>query len=138
MPDERNYSAQRIRELREQRGLTQKQLAELAGVHERSVQNWEKGRGLYGRNLESAAAALQTTVEDLTGRRSRGNELADVMARVERIEAMLTNMRVALNAGGPTDSGVQELVERSLRNLLAARTAPAAPAPTPRARTARR
>jgi transcriptional regulator with XRE-family HTH domain len=139
MPD-RPASAQRIRQLRTEAGLTQKQLAERAGVHVRSVQNWEKGLGLYGHNLESAAAALGVQLADITGTpaTSRGDELVNLTMRVERIEAILTNMRVALNAGQADTGALQELVEDSLRQLLQTRTAPAAPERTPRAQPARR
>lgn len=137
-PEGRSVPAARIRELREAAGLTQKQLAQKAGVHVRSVQNWEKGRGLYGRNIESAAAALGVSTEEILGRRARSDELADVIARVARIERILTSMRGALDDGASDPAALEGLVQEALTNLLAARTGSAAPGRTVATPAARR
>lgn len=54
-----------LREIREQRGLSQKQLAMLVGVHWRTIQDWEKGvvpRPIYLREL---AKTLHIPADDL-------------------------------------------------------------------------
>ncbi|HEF4754615.1 helix-turn-helix domain-containing protein [Burkholderia multivorans] len=56
----------RIKELREQKGLSMEDLAERVGVKWQSVQQWEKGRSAPTRGrLPKVAAALGTTSEFL-------------------------------------------------------------------------
>ncbi|MGM9571986.1 MAG: helix-turn-helix domain-containing protein [bacterium] len=55
-----------IRELREKKNLTQKQLAELLCISDKTVSKWETGRGLPDISLlESLAAALGVSVVEL-------------------------------------------------------------------------
>lgn len=58
----------RIRQRREEMGLTQDQLAEKVGVGRDAVIRWEKGRRGPHRHLSGLAAALDTTVEALAGK----------------------------------------------------------------------
>ncbi|WP_368284793.1 helix-turn-helix domain-containing protein, partial [Enorma massiliensis] len=59
-------TADTIRTLREQQGLTQRALAEAVGVTDKAVSNWESGRGLPDISLiESLAAALGVSVAEL-------------------------------------------------------------------------
>lgn len=56
-----------LKEKREEAGLSQRGLAEKAGVPLRTIQNWE-GRGVYRAvvgNLKKAADALGCRIEDL-------------------------------------------------------------------------
>lgn len=59
--------ADKIRELRERKNLTQKQLAELCGVRYQSVQYWERGHGGAPRHkrLEKLASVLGVSVSEL-------------------------------------------------------------------------
>ena len=55
-----------IAELRKERGLTQKQLAEQLLVSDKAVSRWEQGHGMPGiDNLEALAAALDVSVAEL-------------------------------------------------------------------------
>lgn len=59
-------TADTIRTLREQQGLTQRALAEAVGVTDKAVSKWESGRGLPDISLiESLAAALGVSVAEL-------------------------------------------------------------------------
>lgn len=59
-------TADTIRTLREQQGLTQRALAEAVGVTDKAVSKWESGRGLPDTSLiESLAAALGVSVAEL-------------------------------------------------------------------------
>ena len=60
---------ERLQQLRQDRGLTQTRLAELAGVPFRSLQNWEYGRRtlLFDAAIK-LADALGITLDELAGR----------------------------------------------------------------------
>jgi transcriptional regulator with XRE-family HTH domain len=63
---------ERLQRLRHERGLTQTQLAEKAGVPFRSLQNWEYGRRtiLFDAAVK-LADALDVTLDELAGRPPR-------------------------------------------------------------------
>lgn len=55
-----------IKELRKKRGLTQKQLAELLGVKQQNVSDWERGeRSPSVKNLKKLAEILNCQIDDL-------------------------------------------------------------------------
>jgi transcriptional regulator with XRE-family HTH domain len=56
---------ERIRELRESRGWSQQQLAEIAGVSPRTIQRVEAGRGASQETLRAVASAFDTEVSEL-------------------------------------------------------------------------
>lgn len=60
----------RIRELREQKGLTQKELGELINVSAQVISNWERGYTptINYENIIQLARALDTTVAYLVGK----------------------------------------------------------------------
>lgn len=61
--------SQRLRELRKEHGLTQHQLAELAGICRSNVNTWETGRSLPLPNgLISLANAFECSIDYLLGR----------------------------------------------------------------------
>lgn len=56
----------RLRSLREQQGLTQEQLAELSGLSDRQIRNYESGRQApQFDNLEKLRKALDIPIRDL-------------------------------------------------------------------------
>lgn len=60
---------ERIKALRTEKGLSQAELARLAGVTERSVQRYEAGASYpQMASIEKLATALGTSVDDLLGR----------------------------------------------------------------------
>ena len=60
-----------LRELRQSRGLSQRELGELAGVSSGTVYRLENGlRGSYPGTIRKLAVALGVTPEDLVGRKS--------------------------------------------------------------------
>jgi len=66
--------AQRVVELRHERGITQQELADLLRVDVGTVARWERGaQGIRPRNLAAIAKALDVSLEELrTGSRSVG------------------------------------------------------------------
>jgi transcriptional regulator with XRE-family HTH domain len=66
---------QRIRELREQRGLTQAELAKLLGCAQNTVAEWEKreGRAPGKLLLLKVAALLDVTIDYLLGKEKTSN-----------------------------------------------------------------
>lgn len=59
-----------IRTLRKQRGLTQAELAKLAGVSTISIQRYESGCNLSLSNARKIATALEITVDELINKES--------------------------------------------------------------------
>ncbi len=61
--------AERLKRLREERGLTQTRLAELLGMAARSYNRWERGGHVPSLEmLIKAADVLQVTLDELVGR----------------------------------------------------------------------
>jgi transcriptional regulator with XRE-family HTH domain len=62
-----SYFAARLKELREEHGLTQKQLADKAALSQRAVSHWEQGiREPSWSNVLALAEALGVTCEAFT------------------------------------------------------------------------
>lgn len=59
----------KLKEIRESKGITQKALAEMSGVNQRTVQNFEQGKNDINQaavvKVYALAKALGCTVEDL-------------------------------------------------------------------------
>jgi transcriptional regulator with XRE-family HTH domain len=129
----------RLKRLRESRGLTQDQLADLIGVKERTVSRWETGasRGLYDDDvLEQLAAALKIQPEDIIGPRAvPPAELHDLRAQLDRIEQPHAHLDffdiTADNTAGPKITYRDAYA--TILQELAAPAETATPASTPRA-----
>ncbi len=79
--------AKALKEFREQRGLSQVQLAEMVGVHPRVYNRWERG-GAAPR-LEfviGLADILQVTLDELTGRQPPGEP--DIKVRNPKLHSL--------------------------------------------------
>jgi transcriptional regulator with XRE-family HTH domain len=56
----------KIKAIRKKRGLTQKQLAELLGVKQQNVSDWERGeRSPSVKNLKKLSEILNCQIDDL-------------------------------------------------------------------------
>jgi transcriptional regulator with XRE-family HTH domain len=55
----------KIRELRQSKGLTQQQLADLLGKKRPMISEWENGQGLTAKNLRLVADALDVSPSDI-------------------------------------------------------------------------
>ncbi len=67
--EEKNITGVRIKQLRNNKGLTQKQLADMVSVSPQVISNWERAYtpGITQDDLSRLAAALDTTADYLTG-----------------------------------------------------------------------
>ncbi|MBQ8763956.1 MAG: helix-turn-helix domain-containing protein [Clostridia bacterium] len=64
-----------IKDLRKQKGMSQQQLAELCGVHQTAVSQWEKGRTMPDRSsLRLLAKTFGVTMEALLGEEKTEDE----------------------------------------------------------------
>jgi transcriptional regulator with XRE-family HTH domain len=80
----KNMISNRIRELREARGLTQNALAERAGISATFLRNIEKGVTKRPSivTLEALAGALRVPLSEITGEQEMGRSDADLYARI--------------------------------------------------------
>ena len=90
-------TAEAIKTLREQRGLTQRALADAVGVTDKAVSKWESGRGLPDISLvEPLSAALQNA-----------NRAANLMRSKFYVCPVCGNVIYALGEGSFSCCGVQ-------------------------------
>lgn len=79
MPSPSIPMGQRIRELRHQHGLSQRELGERVGVKQQVVANWESGSSNPKlKDLVALAETFSTTTDDLLGRPVEGRPKASV------------------------------------------------------------
>ena len=105
-------TADTIRRLREERGLTQNNLAKAIGVTDKAVSKWETGRGLPDIALvEPLASALAVSVAELlTGDiRENANRSGNMMRSVFYICPICGNVVHALGEGSFSCCGNQML-----------------------------
>lgn len=103
-------TADTIKCLREQRGLTQRALAEAVGVTDKAVSKWESGRGLPDISLvEPLSAALGVSVAELlTGDvRQNANRAGNLMRCKLYVCPICGNVIHALGEGSFSCCGVQ-------------------------------
>ena len=95
------YTGKRILELRQAKGWTQKQLAEIIGVTDKAVSKWERGINYPDLSLlEPLANVFETTVADLLG-------LKDSL---ESNEALETTTKIWMNE--------KESLKKEFRNKI--------------------
>ena len=105
-------TAETIRRLREERGLTQGKLAEAIGVTDKAVSKWETSRGLPDISLvEPLASALGVSVAELlTGDvRENANRSGNMMRSVFYVCPICGNVVHALGEGSFSCCGSQML-----------------------------
>ena len=105
-------TASTIKSLREQRGLTQRALADAVGVTDKAVSNWESGRGLPDISLvEPLAVALGVSVAELlTGDvRQNANRAGNLLRARFYVCPICGNVVYALGEGSFSCCGVQLL-----------------------------
>lgn len=74
----------RLKKFREQSKLSQKELADLAGVSPSTYRDWEYGKQILGEPYLALARALDVSVyELLTGEKT---EVSELMKDIERLE----------------------------------------------------
>lgn len=96
---------ERIRRLRKSRRLTQVELADLCGVHDRTISNWEAGKGIPKVHINLLAEKLRSTADYLLDGDEalfvaargggEGDEESDD-ARLEQLEARVSRTETAL------------------------------------------
>lgn len=111
----RGFSAATLRRARTTAGLTQDQLADLAGVSAQTVSTWETGRSVPGpRLLAALAAALRLTPGDLAPLRD-----GELVLRDLRSQAGLTQAAVAAALGiGLTEASIIERGRRAVDDAV--------------------
>ena len=82
-----------LRSLRERRGLTQRELAEVAGVARRSIAGWESGESIRPGSAGRLAEALGVTISDLCEERITATILLPLPPEDERTVAFLAMLR---------------------------------------------
>ena len=109
-------TADTIRRLREERGLTQGKLAEAIGVTDKAISKWETGRGLPDISLvEPLANALGVSVTELlTGDvRENANRSGNMMRSVFYVCPICGNVVHALGEGSFSCCGSQMLPQEA-------------------------
>jgi transcriptional regulator with XRE-family HTH domain len=97
----RSPFGERLAELRRQRGLTQAELAEKAGVDQPTLSDYEQGRRrLHGQAIVDLCRALGTTADVLLGMKDeKGNGLAikrPFLRRLRHIDGLSERQQRAL------------------------------------------
>ncbi|MDR0991483.1 MAG: helix-turn-helix domain-containing protein [Ruminococcus sp.] len=94
---------------RERAGLTQKQLAQMVGLTDRTIQNYEHGRGGAARfdHVRALAGALNIKTEELVEEIPAKNSDSEVVAQ-------LVSRMQALFSGGELTDGDKEAAVRAI------------------------
>ena len=116
--ERRSEISERIKALRERRGLTQPQVAERVGVQNRTYQNWEAGGGTSGDNYERLAEVLGVSYDYLVIGESATPPPADILARLARIESVLEQIQGALDLDSDLEAAELEQDEEAASREL--------------------
>jgi transcriptional regulator with XRE-family HTH domain len=98
----------RLKEERIRAGLTQKQLAEMLGVTDRTIQNYEHGRGGAARfsHIKAISEVLHIKAEDLMGEERESRIDTDS----EHIAALVKKMTALFSGGDLSDEDKEAAV----------------------------
>jgi transcriptional regulator with XRE-family HTH domain len=86
----------RIKEAREATGLSQEALADVLEVHERTVQNYEAGKGKLLNDLPKIADATDSQVRWLLHGSEVVGDSPEVVTRLARLEDQISEIRELL------------------------------------------
>ena len=90
----------RIKELREEKQITQAELAEMIGMTQDSISLWEKGRRIPNTPyLISLCKIFNVTTDYLLGREIENNDLATATSKHPRDELLLLQAYRAMSQG---------------------------------------
>jgi transcriptional regulator with XRE-family HTH domain len=110
---------QRIRSLREQHGWPRRELAERAGVSQRSIENYEAGKGMHKKTLAALAAALGVTDPFVrTGEASIEERIDANGERLEGVEARLAELEYLTAQAAQASRRIWVSVDATLRLVL--------------------
>jgi len=85
-----------IRRLREQRHLTQSEVAQRVGVGLRRYQDWEAGADMRKSNLRKLAEAFEVDTAAITGQHVPEDDLRAILERIEnKIDKLSCEQRAA-------------------------------------------
>lgn len=105
----------RIAELRRDARYSQAALAATVGVHENSVQNWERGRAIEWPNIVQLARVLNVTPEFIVagGDKSTPATVSDrIELRLSKLEAAEATGALERRIGGGMRGGYEDIVKR--------------------------
>ncbi len=109
-------TSETVKSLREQRGLTQRALAEAVGVTDKAVSKWETGRGLPDISLvEPLAAALGVSVAELLSGnvQHNANRAANMLRSVFYVCPICGNVVVSTGEGSFSCCGATMLPQEA-------------------------
>ena len=117
-----NEMARKIKNLRQQRGMTLEQVADIVGVGKSTVRKWETGMiaNMKRDKIASLAKALGTTPEYLMGwgEDVKPSDPKDAMFSLEEAQNLLMSQEAILFDGEPMDDETRELLLISLKNTM--------------------
>lgn len=104
-----------LKALRQEKGLTQRQVAERMRVESMQISRWERGTKPQADQLEALAKALETTTDFLLGRKGNGGDNVDEPEHptAEEIRQWpAVQLLIPMMAGEePTDHELEEVVK---------------------------
>ena len=105
----------KIKDLREKLGVSQEKLAEMLGVHPRTIQNWEAG----GNIPNSKHAILRKLLADNSINQNSFDAL-DLKAEVTRLNRELDSLRQTIAAKDETIAALKLAIEhiKKWKNVL--------------------
>lgn len=108
----------RLKELRQEKGLLQKELADILGVHYRTIQNWENGGDIKSDKIKEVADYFGVSMGYLLGYESN-DELATHILKSANLKTQDDAMRFAFTEEGDLlDDLTWQERERKQKNIF--------------------
>lgn len=86
----------RLKRLREQRGLTMKEMAKAVGVPESTYREWEYGRAIQGEPYIAMASVLEVTLQELLSGKKPSR--AKLLEKIGQIEGHLRELKTEVTS----------------------------------------